>query len=539
MLRDPFPEFQQIITLETPMEAPAASKSINDIINPNSSLIRLRSLQKWKGNPSTLVTRSLLARFGFSYDDEAEQVKCLACHLHVNPDMVDFHPRDEHLNRSPLCPFVVQNPQLFQRAETQQNLQAVTTTMMNLPEMLPVEGSIETDGISSIDEVKFLSNKSSTSRYQLRLNTFSNWQLITPSGPEMAAAGFFYTNITDRVICLHCHVMLHKWTEADRPYEIHSLVSPMCPFVTSYKTEQMLSSSKKTKLSTDPPTQVLSSPVHEKFATIPHRLETFKTWPHTEVNPLPAPMALANAGFFYTGEKAFVRCFYCNGALRNWQANDDPKVEHARWFPHCAYIRQFIGEDLYDAIQRKNRQILAEKNGFGSAKNAWSNEERDRMVKARLDLPIFTHLRKNGYDFAVLRKIMDMQLQFKKDDFQTTDDLCIAYFVLQQQVKVINGNEKNILIPADCLKAQKETPTPSMSPLNIQDSSSPRSLSPNPSPKRKHDGETRDCIVCCETECQVACMPCGHFTTCVPCGHSLKTCPMCRAPVKSLVRVFL
>jgi hypothetical protein len=43
--------------------------------------------------------------------------------------------------------------------------------------------------------------------------------------------------------------------------------------------------------------------------------------------------------------------------LRNWHATDDPKVEHARWYPLCAYIRQYIGEDLYEAIQRKNREL--------------------------------------------------------------------------------------------------------------------------------------------------------------------------------------
>lgn len=167
---------------------------------------------------------------------------------------------------------------------------------------------------------------------------------------------------------------------------------------------------------------------------------------------------------------------------------------------------------------------------------------------------------------------------FAEDDFQTADDLRIAYFVLQQQVKVINGNEKNILIPADCLKAQKEPSTPSMSPLNIQGKRSMfllndllnrlysfrfffawkpfakseckkkmlvsifflyRSIHFLFSFSSQDDSGTRDCIVCCEKECQVACMPCGHFSTCVPCGHSLKTCPMCRAPVKSLVRVFL
>jgi len=59
----------------------------------------------------------------------------------------------------------------------------------------------------------------------------------------------------------------------------------------------------------------------------------------------------------YLGEKTVVRCFYCDGALRNWHATDDPKVEHARWYPLCAYIRQYVGEDLYQAIQRKNREL--------------------------------------------------------------------------------------------------------------------------------------------------------------------------------------
>ena len=37
--------------------------------------------------------------------------------------------------------------------------------------------------------------------------------------------------------------------------------------------------------------------------------------------------------------------------------NDDPKVEHARWYPQCDYIRQYIGKDLYEAIRRKNKEL--------------------------------------------------------------------------------------------------------------------------------------------------------------------------------------
>lgn len=46
------------------------------------------------------------------------------------------------------------------------------------------------------------------------------------------------------------------------------------------------------------------------------------------------------------------------------------------------------------------------------------------------------------------------------------------------------------------------------------------------------------CLLCLQTERQVACLPCGHLTSCVACGHSLKTCPICRAAVKAFVRIY-
>ena len=33
-----------------------------------------------------------------------------------------------------------------------------------------------------------------------------------------------------------------------------------------------------------------------------------------------------------------VRCFHCNNGLRNWEAEDDPWVEHARWYPRCNFV---------------------------------------------------------------------------------------------------------------------------------------------------------------------------------------------------------
>lgn len=51
--------------------------------------------------------------------------------------------------------------------------------------------------------------------------------------------------------------------------------------------------------------------------------------------------------------------------------------------------------------------------------------------------------------------------------------------------------------------------------------------------------EAMPCVLCLTMERQVACLPCGHLASCVACGHSLKTCPICRAPVKAFVRIYV
>jgi hypothetical protein len=51
-----------------------------------------------------------------------------------------------------------------------------------------------------------------------------------------------------------------------------------------------------------------------------------------------SPLLLAKAGFFYAGIDDQVQCAFCRGVVRDWEINDDPKREHQRLFPSCAFI---------------------------------------------------------------------------------------------------------------------------------------------------------------------------------------------------------
>ena len=46
-----------------------------------------------------------------------------------------------------------------------------------------------------------------------------------------------------------------------------------------------------------------------------------------------------------------VKCFFCNGGLCNWEADDEPWTEHARWFPHCGFLKQVKGMTFIEKVR--------------------------------------------------------------------------------------------------------------------------------------------------------------------------------------------
>ncbi|KAG1709158.1 Apoptosis inhibitor IAP [Nymphon striatum] len=75
-----------------------------------------------------------------------------------------------------------------------------------------------------------------------------------------------------------------------------------------------------------------------------HVLRSFRapdaSWPHENIV---SALSLARAGFFY--DSFGTTCFYCNGHLTDWEAGDNAFFEHARWRPHCGYIKMVKGRN--------------------------------------------------------------------------------------------------------------------------------------------------------------------------------------------------
>jgi hypothetical protein len=67
----------------------------------------------WKENGREQLTKEFLAKMGFAYTGRGDQVKCHSCQLEIDSWTSKMNPRDEHIKRSPDCPFVSDQRELF------------------------------------------------------------------------------------------------------------------------------------------------------------------------------------------------------------------------------------------------------------------------------------------------------------------------------------------------------------------------------------------------------------------------------------------
>ena len=96
-------------------------------------------------------------------------------------------------------------------------------------------------------------------------------------------------------------------------------------------------------------------PINPHMRSRKARLQTFldnaSRWPAHRIRATPAD--IADAGMYYLGERDRVKCWYCNGGLQNWERDDSPWEEHAKWFPLCEFLHQQKGPEFTHNIVSK------------------------------------------------------------------------------------------------------------------------------------------------------------------------------------------
>ncbi|CAF3732674.1 unnamed protein product [Rotaria sp. Silwood1] len=376
---------------------------------------------------------------GFRYTGIGDAACCDKCQLEVTNWKENMDPFTIHSQRSQNCSFVCS-----MKSSIVANASLSTSISCTTPGRATME-STEREQPSKRQKTDVWNDTSYSYQFievkilkEVRFRTFSHWpHSASPSRTQMIESGFFSCNVGDRVICLYCNLIIQQWTpHTDDPCEVHKILSPQCPFVLGMLIRPMTASilivneSSASNQSVTGMTInafrsngiVLTAACNVAYIEIPKRHASFATWPN---EALPSVDDLVRAGFFYTGTRTVVTCFYCNGSLQNWGANDNPMIEHARWFPHCLYAKQLCGDDMYRKIQESKRIAQERVRAADPARNVSSSSQKllipdentlSRLVAARLDLPISQSLLDRDFKLSIIKRCWEDQLRLKRMD---------------------------------------------------------------------------------------------------------------------------
>lgn len=363
----------------------------------------------------------------------------------------------------------------------------------------------------SVEEEKLFQ----TMKYEInRLNSYSGkWPLRYIKPADLAETGLFYLQSEDAVQCAFCQVIIDDWNVGQKPLKEHMKKSPKCPFLMTCDVGNVsISRSKSTMQGSQrnfPMNNMSSSkPKYPKMAEIKNRLTTYKDWPRIMLSP----KQLAECGLYYTGVADVVTCFFCGGSLGNWELDDDPWVEHQKFFPSCSYLRLIRNH-------RRSNKVVQNPVPESSVANATLLQPSDPLQseiirqacvifpRSLVEKAVSQHFIPNGQRITSIQDVCDVVLHQREQE--------IALRMHSQQMKM----------------EVKPEASPIVSKLPLNET--------NETANRKEIKDVLLCKICMDQEMGVVFQPCGHLVSCPKCAMLIFNCPLCRTPVTNKVRTYL
>ncbi|XP_055597031.1 baculoviral IAP repeat-containing protein 7-A-like [Uranotaenia lowii] len=272
----------------------------------NIELNRLRTFSSWEHAEWAIGNQfEVLAKAGFYATEQSLTVRCHFCGVIVFLGNSSDNIEEKHRELSPNCDFLL-------HPERTDNVQNYSAT-----------------------ELK---------REECRLATFANWPVTYVTPAALAKAGFYFTFNADQVKCAWCEGIIGQWEIGDDPFTEHKKFFPNCEKVIANNI------SPNPILDASIGIQPVKPPHNAQFSSLDSRIRSFETW---TMGHIQNPENLAHAGFYYLGRADEVHCFYCDGGLRFWLADDDPWFEHARCFPKCQFVQLVKGQLFIENVQKQ------------------------------------------------------------------------------------------------------------------------------------------------------------------------------------------
>ncbi|XP_078493284.1 zinc finger protein isoform X1 [Ciona intestinalis] len=413
-----------------------------------------------------------------------------------------------------------------------------------------------------------------------RFKTYENWpaQNRTVYASDLARSGFFYLGNLDRVQCFSCGGVLRNWNYGDNITAEHRRHFPHCRMVQGTETRNVASAV--------PPPQPIPPrgpgiqeppdpnetemrdlmnmfrcqyPVSPYMRNEESRFETFDNrWPASNVRA--SPRQIAKAGFFFLGDRDRVKCWYCNGGLQNWDPDDEPWTEHAKWFPTCEFLLQRKGPDfvhrmvsLYPNLPRPilrgpfdvpprvpgaNQRapsppppIIDHKAEVAKQQEQVNKFMLGDLVKSATEM---------GFETSVIRRVVTRRLTSGGNLYTSVADLVDDITANENEPNSDDDDETNTSQPSQTTTVK----TPGFTELPTNESmeteiSIPPDVTPSMEARIRELQEERKCKICLDKVADIVFVPCGHLCTCTECAEALRKCPICRSKIERGIKTYM
>lgn len=383
--------------------------------------------------------------------------------------------------------------------------------------------------ISKSVDVDVQSGSSHEKFYQNRLKTFENWPLRFISAENMAKAGFYYTGIHDRVSCYFCHEIFDVWTQDEDPYEEHVLRSPSCQFFErSWYNFAKLSDIQRFVNAVSVTLNTYVSRFQKQFVSKESRLKSFE---HFKGNISQDLSVLSECGLVYIGDgkNDQMACFCCGNGLKNWEDDDDPWIEHSRFFPDCAYIRLYKGNDFVESTGNRLNATITLKQSITTTTTLRCCDEIDKIscsgpIRA---LKIIKRGRNND-DF------IEPDIEIVNAKHLTINDALTCKICYIERLEVLFIPCGHVTACVQCAVTLDECsicrrPISMMMRVGVYSDGE----------KNKPQTEEAACMVCKNKPIQIVNIPCRHAFSCIHCSEDVHRCILCSSIVYACLEIYV
>lgn len=204
-----------------------------------------------------------------------------------------------------------------------------------------------------------------------RLCSFDNWPIEYIDKHLLAKTGLFYSGGVDTVTCYFCSGEMSSWKQSDHPISKHIELSTNCPLLRRQLTNNIpinldeldhvlppnsygVDSEGTIKIHPNvyPENSISTKPKltlqYPEYETEISRRQSFSDW---NLSYYSQPTKLAEAGFFYSGNKDYINCFACGGGFKDLSDDMDVWNYHAQIYGNCDFLIAKKGQEYIDSFK--------------------------------------------------------------------------------------------------------------------------------------------------------------------------------------------